>query len=443
MGGGQYDDDWVLPSADITLVLVGKLGYGKSATGNSILGREAFLSEYSHASVTNTCQMGSTTLKDGRTINVIDTPGLFDVNITTEDAGKEIVKCMNMAKDGIHAVLMVFSAINRFSHEDASTIETIKGFFGEKIVDHMILVFTYGDMVGESKLKSMQKKAPESFQKVVELCQNRVVLFDNMTDDRRLKAQQLDKLLDVVDSVTAKNGGKPFSDQMFSRIKEVHDREKEVQIMGYSEDQIAELKKEIHRTRDEQLAHITSMMLHTVFVGHRTISLQCLKVKAKSRRVELCQNRVVLFDNMTDDRRLKAQQLDKLLDVVEPRSVTAKNGAVGAFSDQMLRVRLRGAPLRRCMIASKKRLKTTAYYIGLDSARLSNMVEDKLNCTVEKLQKQLMEEQNARLKAEKVAYEARMKSEEEILKLKESLRKAQLENEEFRRMAQSSKCAIL
>lgn len=75
MGGSDYDDEWVLPSADITLVLVGKLGYGKSATGNSILGREAFVSEYSHASVTNTCQMGSTTLKDGRTINVIDTPG--------------------------------------------------------------------------------------------------------------------------------------------------------------------------------------------------------------------------------------------------------------------------------------------------------------------------------------------------------------------------------
>jgi len=75
MGGSQYDDEWVLPSADITLVLVGKLGYGKSATGNSILGREAFVSEYSHASVTNTCQLGSTTLKDGRTINVIDTPG--------------------------------------------------------------------------------------------------------------------------------------------------------------------------------------------------------------------------------------------------------------------------------------------------------------------------------------------------------------------------------
>jgi uncharacterized small protein (DUF1192 family) len=30
--------------------------------------------------------------------------------------------------------------------------------------------------------------------------------------------------------------------------------------IGYSEEQISELKKEIHRTRDEQLAHITSMV---------------------------------------------------------------------------------------------------------------------------------------------------------------------------------------
>jgi len=45
------------------------------------------------------------------------------------------------------------------------------------------------------------------------------VVFDNVTDDRMCQAQQLDKLLDVVDSVCANNGGKPFSDQMFTRIK--------------------------------------------------------------------------------------------------------------------------------------------------------------------------------------------------------------------------------
>jgi hypothetical protein len=45
----------------------------------------------------------------------------------------------------------------------------------------------------------------------------------------------------------------------------VHDREKEVHdAMGYSEEQISELKKEIHRTRDEQLANITAMVRDTI-----------------------------------------------------------------------------------------------------------------------------------------------------------------------------------
>jgi hypothetical protein len=56
-------------------------------------------------------------------------------------------------------------------------------------------------------------------QKMVELCKNRVLLFDNMTKDPRVQAKQLEKLLDVVDSVCANNGGKPFSDQMLTRIK--------------------------------------------------------------------------------------------------------------------------------------------------------------------------------------------------------------------------------
>uniref|UniRef100_A0A0E0CLZ9 AIG1-type G domain-containing protein n=1 Tax=Oryza meridionalis TaxID=40149 RepID=A0A0E0CLZ9_9ORYZ len=330
MGGSEYDDDWELPSADITVVLCGKLGCGKSATGNSIVGREAFVSEYSHASVTSTCQLASTTLKDGRTLNVIDTPGLFEMTITSEDAGKEIVKCMSMAKDGIHAVLMVFSATSRFTREDSSTIETIKEFFGEKIVDHMILVFTYGDLVGENKLKSMLNNAPEYLQKTVELCKNRVVLFDNMTKDRWLQEKQLENLLDVVDSVNTNNGGKPFSDQMLACIKEAHAREQEVHdAIGYTEEQISELKKEIQRTRDEQLANIT------------------------------------------------------------------------------------------------------------------NMVEEKLNITVDKLQQQLMEEQNARLEAERLAAEARLRSDEEIRKLKKRLEKAQQENEEFRKMASQHKCSIL
>jgi len=50
-----------------------------------------------------------------------------------------------MAKDGIHAVVLVYSCRARFSEEEHATFLTLKTLFGEKIVDYMILVFTGKD----------------------------------------------------------------------------------------------------------------------------------------------------------------------------------------------------------------------------------------------------------------------------------------------------------
>ena len=71
------------------------------------------------------------------------------MEISIEDAREEIVKCIEMSKHGIHAMLMVFSAASRFSCEEQKTVESIKLFFGDRILDHIILVFTHGDQVGD------------------------------------------------------------------------------------------------------------------------------------------------------------------------------------------------------------------------------------------------------------------------------------------------------
>ena len=77
--------------------------------------------------------------------------GLFDFSVGIELLGKEIVKCIDLAKDGIHAVIVVFSVRTRFTEEEEHALRSVQKLFGSKIVDHMIVVFTGGDELEENE----------------------------------------------------------------------------------------------------------------------------------------------------------------------------------------------------------------------------------------------------------------------------------------------------
>lgn len=57
------------------------------------------------------------------------------------------------------------------------------------------------------------------FQRVLRLCGQRKVLFDNKTKDKDKKATQLKQLLDHMADVEKQTGGKPYTDNMHSKIK--------------------------------------------------------------------------------------------------------------------------------------------------------------------------------------------------------------------------------
>lgn len=176
------------------------------------------MSEAKSSGVTHTCELHTTVLQDGLILNVIDTPGLFDCSAKPEFTGKEIARCIKMAKDGIHDVLVVLSVKTRFSEGEETVVNSPRTLFGNKMTDYMIIVFTGGDELeyDEKTLEDyLGHNCPKPLQELLHQCENRRVLFYNRTRDQSKKDEQVRELLSLVDLVVGKNFGKPYTDELF------------------------------------------------------------------------------------------------------------------------------------------------------------------------------------------------------------------------------------
>lgn len=191
------------------IAIIGRIGTGKSATGNTLCGSKIFKSNFSANSVTETCSSHEIHCEEHNTIlRIIDTPGISGNIEQDNNFLIEFKKVLNKYDSGLHAILVVLSLRECFTKAVEDSFSYFTSILGDKWEQFGILIFTNSDSFDDPLDAKQHIKKSKTFTNMRKPFGNKYFAVDNSTHCPK----QLSQLYSLIVKTIDQNGSSVYTD---------------------------------------------------------------------------------------------------------------------------------------------------------------------------------------------------------------------------------------